>query len=333
MKKTVIKRRKRVPAAGGVTTGRMTDQAAAEALVAVGRLGGVLGEEESDGEVEQPRKKRARRGKSEAQKKREREEEEDAMEITEEEQERGRGARSSRSLRTRRRSRDSNGSGWDLGDNANDSIEHQRAPSLSRLVSGDYAHLQRSSSYGGFSASPHPHGGFDLPPLNAALGGSGNYGSILGGAPSSYIRSGSNAPSRTHSPLGPAGASTGTGYVLPPPHGMSHSHSGLYYNQTGLSPLHSRSPPPHQSHDPMNGTAPVPTYEDLKRHYDELMDQQKKIDEMSEKNQRMIAGVKRGLDEMQRGGSSSGNAMPLMRESERPRSRQSVWPLDTSQRE
>ena len=317
-----------MPAAGGVTTGRMTDQAAAEALVAVGRLGGVLGEEESDGEVEQPKKKRARRGKSEAQKKREREEEEDAMEITEEEQERpGRGPRTSRSLRTRRRSRESNGSGWDVGENGNDSIDHQRSHSLSRLVSGDYAHLQRSSSFAGFNGSPHPHGGFDLPPLNAALSGSGHYGSILGGAPSSYIRSGSNAPSRTHSPLGPAGANTGTGYILPPPHGMSHPHSGLFYNQTGLSPLHSRSPPPHQSHDPMNGTAPVPTYDDLKRHYDELMDQQKKIDEMSEKNQRMIAGVKRGLDEMQRGG---GNGT---RESDRPRSGQSVWPLETTQRE
>ena len=64
MKKTVIKRQKRVPAAGGVTTGRMTDQAAAEASVVFGQLL-YSGRRGSDGEVEQSRKKRARRGKSE----------------------------------------------------------------------------------------------------------------------------------------------------------------------------------------------------------------------------------------------------------------------------
>ena len=48
LKKTVTKRQKRVPAAGGVTTRRLTGQAAAEALVAVGRLVGVLGEERSE---------------------------------------------------------------------------------------------------------------------------------------------------------------------------------------------------------------------------------------------------------------------------------------------
>ena len=122
----------------------------------------------------------------------------------------------------------------------------------------------------------------------------------LDSAPSNCIRSGSNAPSPTHLLLCPAKANTGSGYILPPPHGMSHTHSGLFYNQTGLSPLHSRSPPTHQSHDPMNGTAPVPTYDDLKHHYDGLTDEQKKIDEMLEKDQQIMAGVKRGLDEMQR---------------------------------
>lgn len=137
----------------------------------------------------------------------------------------------------------------------------------------------------------------------------------LGGSPSSYIRSGFNAASRTHSQHQYC-------YVLPSPH----SHSSLYYNHAGLSPLHSHLQLPHQAHDPMNGAAPVPTYDDLKRHYDELMDQQKKVDEMSEKNQRMIAGVKRSLVEMQRGG---GNGA---RESDRPCSAQSVWPLETTQR-
>ncbi|KAJ7588321.1 hypothetical protein C8J56DRAFT_785898 [Mycena floridula] len=72
MKKNVIKRRKRVPAAtstpGPVQTGpgRMTDQAAAEALVAVGRYsqGGGAGTEDSEFEgdsPDQPKKKRARK--------------------------------------------------------------------------------------------------------------------------------------------------------------------------------------------------------------------------------------------------------------------------------
>ena len=52
MKKAVTKGQKRASAAGGVTTWKMTDQAAAKALVAVGRLDGVLGEEESNGEIE-----------------------------------------------------------------------------------------------------------------------------------------------------------------------------------------------------------------------------------------------------------------------------------------
>ena len=77
----------------------------------------------------------------------------------------------------------------------------------------------------------------------------------------------------------------------------------------------------------MNGAAPVPMYNDLKRHYDGLTDKQKKIDQMSEKDQRMIAGVKRGLDEMQRGG---GNGM---QEPGKPRSGQSIWPLEATQRE
>ncbi|KAJ3491485.1 hypothetical protein NLJ89_g11334 [Agrocybe chaxingu] len=65
MKKTVIKRRKRVPAAssaaGGNVSTRMSDQAAAEALVAVGRSGlSPSHGEESDAD-DQPRKKRTRR--------------------------------------------------------------------------------------------------------------------------------------------------------------------------------------------------------------------------------------------------------------------------------
>jgi hypothetical protein len=378
MKKTVIKRRKRVPAAGGVSAGRMTDQAAAEALVAVGRLGvGGIGGEDSDGEVaEQPRKKKAKKGKSEREKRKDRDEDDVVMEGTEEE---GEGAKE-RPQQHRRRSRESNGSTtWDLaglqqpenghgsGMNGSPPLDRQqRAPSVSRLQGGEYAHLQRSSSHGQFMGSPHPHGGFDLPPLNAALGGTagsyGGYGTgIMGGsreyvsgAPSSYIRSGSSAPSRTHSPLGPAGAAAaGTGYVLPPPHGMaSHGLVHQYFGHpTGMSPLHSHShsPPPHLPHEAINGTglsssSGVPTISELKHHYDELHEQRKKLEEMMEKNDRMMAGVKRGLDEMRgvhqpsqshqsQSGGGGGTALPLMKDSDRPRSRASVWPLDSTSRD
>lgn len=163
------------------------------------------------------------------------------------------------------------------------------------------------------------------------------------GAPSSYIRSGSSAPSRTHSPLNPAGAAAAPAYGLPH-HSHGHGLAHPYYSQsTGLSPLHSHSPPPHQAHDPMNGSgmppSGIPTYSELKRHYDELHDQRKKLEEMMEKNERMIAGVKRGLDEMrgvhpqQPQNNVGGAPLPLMRDSDRPRSRASVWPIESAPRE
>jgi GATA-binding protein, other eukaryote len=73
MKKTVIKRRKRVPAAPGGSPSaqdRMTDQAAAAILASVGRPhGSQTGAEESAEEAEgQPRRKRARKSKAEKEK-------------------------------------------------------------------------------------------------------------------------------------------------------------------------------------------------------------------------------------------------------------------------
>ncbi len=61
MKKTVIKRRKRVPAAG--SAGRLSDQAAAEALVSVGRgvHAGTGDEEEDEEDSPEPKRKRSRR--------------------------------------------------------------------------------------------------------------------------------------------------------------------------------------------------------------------------------------------------------------------------------
>ncbi|KAG0695004.1 hypothetical protein DFH29DRAFT_992057 [Suillus ampliporus] len=336
MKKTVIKRRKRVPAAAGMSSGRMSDQAAAEALVSVGRLGSQhANTEESDGEVEepQPRRKRARRGKSDREKGRTREKDDDEdMGEAEEEQE---PVSRRKNERTRKASRDSHGSAWD------GSTIQQFAEALSG-VAGDRAHsLPRGSDMERFAHAHHlartgsghgafmaaPHAGFDLPPLNAALGERfGGYGPPgllgnrdFGGTPSSYMRSGSNAPSRTHSPLNPGLTAPGAGYVLPPPHSMSG-----YYGPSG----------------------------ELRQHYLELHEHRKRLDEMIQKTDSLMAGVKRGLDEMAnvsqhqqhspqhphnspeqpaQQNTSSSTAVPLTRSGEKDRSREPVWPVSPEQ--
>lgn len=387
MKKTVIKRRKRVPAAPGPGgSGRMSDQAAAETLVAVARLGvgAAVGGEESEGEGDQPKKKRARRStKSEKDKTTRKDlgDEDVRMEGAEEDEERP----PSKSIRTR--SRESNRSGtW--GDTMGDPRPSSRrglgeagsssgaAPSLDHQqrsprglhnqegLDGRYTphHLQR-----GFG-SPHPHGGFDLPPLNAALSGDNpapavargyGYNAALmdagrgeanhfAGAPSSYMRS---APSRTHSPLGPAGA--GAGYVLPPPHSHSIGHSHQYYaglgSQTSLSGVHSYSPPPSQPQqqpESVGLVAPgllslpgeVPSVQELEQHYNELREQRNKLHEMLDKTDRIISGLKRGIDEMRSGqqamqtqtaisGAGAVRNGNSILGNERERSRESVWPV------
>lgn len=360
MKKTVIKRRKRVPAAAGMSSGRMSDQAAAEALVSVGRLGSQhANTEESDGEIEepQPRRKRARRGKSDREKGRLREKDDDEdMGEAEEEQEPVSRRKNERT--TRKASRDSHGSAWAEGT----SIQ-QIAEALSG-VTGDRAHsLPRSSDMERFAHAHHlartgsghgafmaaPHAGFDLPPLNAALGERfGGYGPPgllgnrdFGGTPSSYMRSGSNAPSRTHSPLNPGLAAPGAGYVLPPPHGMGHG----YYGPLG------HSPPPH---DVLNGvlTSGVPTASELRQHYLELHEQRKRLEEMIQKTDALMAGVKRGLDEMasvsqqqqqhspQHSHASPeqpaqqttvSSAVPLARSGDKDRIREPVWTVSPEQ--
>ena len=308
MKKTVIKRRKRVPAAAGMSSARITDHQAAEALVGIGQSGSQhanTGGEESE-EEPQPRRKRARRGKSDREKGRARDKDEDEdMGDPDDESplesggRRGKGERAS----ARKASRDSHSSLWAEGAL---SMHHQiaealgdRSHSLPRVMQPGpdldrFAHhLGRvPSGHGAFIGSSH---GLDLPPLNAALGERYGYGppGLLGardfsGAQSSYMRSGSNAPSRTHSPLNPGMAAAGVGYVLPQPHGVGHGYYGLG---------HGHSPPPH---DVLNGalTAVVPTAGELRQHYLELHEQRRRMEELLERTDKMMTGIKRGLEEM-----------------------------------
>ncbi|KAF8160008.1 hypothetical protein B0H34DRAFT_425804 [Crassisporium funariophilum] len=281
MKKTVIKRRKRVPAApgaGGNISGRMSDQAAAEALVAVGRIGvspGNGGNEDSDGEGDQPKKKRTRRGGKRASTAADKDE--DVVMDGDEEDE----AREASQRERKRRPGAANG--W-VGSGRSASPQH-RAPSRNQEYA---AHLQRVG-LPPFPGGIPPHGGFDLPPLTALQNGAAFLGSASA-APSSYIRSGSNAPSRTHSPLGPAGSGPGAGYVLSPPHGLQQ-----YY--PGSSPPADMSSLMVAAGVALGGLG-IPSYMDLERHYFELSEQKRKWEEMMERTDRLMAGMKRTLDEM-----------------------------------
>lgn len=307
MKKTVIKRRKRVPAAAGMSSARITDHQAAEALAGLGQSGGSqhtnTGGEESDAdglEEPQPRRKRARRGRSDREKGRLREKDED--------EDMGEPEDGDDNLSGSMGKARKGGVGLSIQQIAE--ALGERGHSLARgaaMQSGasqadmDRVAHQLARSGHGFIAAPHP--GLDLPPLNAALGERYGYGPLglvgardFGGAPSSYIRSGSNAPSRTHSPLNPgiaAAAAAAVGYVLPPPHAIGHP----YYTLGGH---HVHTPPPVLHEAMMNGMlgSGVPTVKELQQHYVELQEQRRKFEEMIEKTDRMMAGVKRGIDEM-----------------------------------
>ncbi|KAI0946971.1 hypothetical protein AcV7_009538 [Taiwanofungus camphoratus] len=381
MKKTVIKRRKRVPAAPGAPGSptqqdRMTDQAAAEVLASVrghtgASVGAGAGGTQEESEEEQPRRKRARKSKA-------RDKERDEMDIDEddgeEEEGKAQGTRRRRRAPASRRasSRESPAAGlgaWgemsvhahlEAGPSSSPQID-PRGPPIPRMPSSAQAQGQQEleGRYGagaprGNPFSPNPHGGFDLPPLNAALGGAGEVpmavamsmamgvpGAHFSSAPPSYVRSGSQGagpvPSRTHSPLAgpgmaaPAGAAS---YVLPP---LAHSHHALSHNhQHGHHSFYGSHSPP-----PSAGGSTMPTANELERHYFELAEQRRKLEELMEKTDRMMAGVKRGLDEMRAAGqpgtqnqaqgaqhtqTGPGMAVALGR-MERTGSRESVWPV------
>ncbi|KII87100.1 hypothetical protein PLICRDRAFT_30569 [Plicaturopsis crispa FD-325 SS-3] len=332
MKKTVIKRRKRVPAAGE----RMTDRAAAEALVAVGQMGGAAREfsdQDEDAQAQQNKRRKPaapvtrkapkrRRGRAAE---REEQEEIDEADAETDEREDREAEMEQQSGMKRKRSHES----WAPGPSTSPDQQQQHAeyhlPPRAAFP-GPPAHLQRAHS--AFINSPHHPGGFDLPPLNAALnssasagyGGGGAYGDSApsrggygdrgtygyAGAPSSYLRSGSQAPSRTHSPLaggGSGGPGAGSNAYAAQQHG--------YYERDAL-----------------------PSVGELERHYAELAEQRRRFEEMLERTDRMMAGVKRGIEELRgasAGTNGSANAVPLSRNaSERERGRESVWPIEGS---
>ena len=284
MKKTVIKRRKRVSAAGntggggGNVSGRMSDQAAAEALVAVGRLGGVSpGNDESDGEADQPKKKRTRRGAAKTQGGAATDKDDDVVMDGEDEEDTRESAAAAQQTQREAGRKRRGVNGWVENGVRSSSPQHR-----STQRNQDYS---RVGGVGNGGLPTFPGSGFELPPLAALNNGA----AFLGNAnapPSSYIRSGSNAPSRTHSPLGPAGSG---GYVLPPPHGLNQ-----YYPSTPPADMSTLM----VAAGVALGGLGIPSYMDLERHYVELTEQKRKWEEMMERTDRLMAGVKRTLDEM-----------------------------------
>ncbi|KAG6861255.1 hypothetical protein C0995_002063 [Termitomyces sp. Mi166 len=306
MKKTVIKRRKRVPAASNTSPPhaqphRMTDQAAAEALVAVGRIGNDRrdqdesgedvdvddpeddGDGDDDNDTEGPRKKRPRKAVSSASARKTR------SKGSVEQEGSASGVRPG--LRKRGSSNNVNTNGWAPGQqqegrSVSPQQQHQnphlnmgmglRGPRQALPPPGHNPHIHPALQ-ADYRAPPFP-APFDLPPLN-----------MLPGAP--YPRSG--APSRTHSPLpGAAG--------LPPPPPHAHPYYADFLGFPGLPP-----PPPLPPY-----AGGVPSLAELERHYAELGEQKRRMEEMVERTERLMGGVRKGIEEMQiqmRGGSRRGS--------------------------
>ncbi|KIK64533.1 hypothetical protein GYMLUDRAFT_416231 [Collybiopsis luxurians FD-317 M1] len=259
---------------------RMTDQAAAEALVSVGRVGAGGSSsapgEESDGldldtsEGDQPKKKKAKRSKDDG---------------------------------------SAGGQHHWIGEGAGggSSPEHHLHrpgsippmqfihPSLRPGAPG-FAHTggmlpginSMDIAHGGAGGDPTkaggPHGVMFIP------GGPGVPGTAGAGG---FVRAGSG--SRSHSPLSspqhaalhpPAGT-----LILPAPHGPG----GI------LQPL--EVPGSGGGHVMVNVVGPgvyavIPSLGDLERHYAELGDQKKRMEEMLDRTERMMQGLKRGMEDL-----------------------------------
>lgn len=269
MKKTVIKRRKRVPAATG--TGppipmRMSDQAAAEALVSVGRAGAGSAEESDEVDTlegEQPKKKRVRKSKG---------------------QDEG-GSQSQ----------------W-AGEGGPSSPQHHH---LHLHPQYQQPHRPQSIPAIGFM---HPSlqrpGGPSfsgvLPGINsmdiAVPGGPGVPGTS--GGPS-YPPAGSSSPGRTHSPQSGASQPPPGTMIMHTPHGHAPP-IGMF------QPL---DVPGSGTGPGLGGMVSIlgiiPSVSDLERHYAELEEQKKRMEEMLDRTDKMMQGLKRGISEMQRNSTST----------------------------
>ena len=289
MKKPVLKRRKRVPAASGASASantRLTEQAAAEALVSLSR--GRKRPSDEEGEVEDgPRRKRVK----------------DSVHGSAPSLARRRSARTKVSTREPApQDKDDEDDDADAGNKRRRKgsqrdilLADSRAGSLSRSSSRAAFHTDRyEGGYTPNSPSLHsaPHvGGFDLPPLSAAHASPEMSHTVLNrprgslhisaghvgparDVGSSYIRSGSAAPSRAHS--------LSNAYVSPPLHSAN---SGNYGNDS----RHRQSSPSSPS---------IPTHAELEKHFMDISKEKSRLEEMLARSEWLMQGVCRGMDEM-----------------------------------
>ncbi|KAH9936003.1 uncharacterized protein BXZ73DRAFT_89481 [Epithele typhae] len=303
MKKTVIKRRKRVPAAPGAPSSptpqdRMTDQAAAEVLASVGRAlpSGSTGAQ-TESEEEQP-KKRARRPRAS----KARNQDQDGDEDDDNDGKPRKARRTTARTSARVGSRDNNGMtpGGSVGETMMQGMEAGMSQQdLERYGPG----APRGNPF------PHAHPSQALPTLIAALGPdvvtslmNSQYGNVPPPPPSSYIRSGSaqggGSPSRTQSPLAIHALTApppGAAYGIPPPLHVPGSGPPAPFAVGHVGPSFYHSGPPPVM---VEGVAHVPSVAELDHHYRILAEERKRLEDMLERTNRMMAGVQRGLEEM-----------------------------------
>jgi GATA-binding protein, other eukaryote len=241
MKKPVIKRRKRVPAASVLAPGRLSDQAAAEALVSVGR--GVQSTEEDEGDDEQPKRKRVRRS---GFKGRRREDDDGVSQSSQPHQ---------------------SGAPWDVHHPHHNGLD---LPPLANIMpQGDVSMLPMYP--GGLFPKTMYHAMHTTVPPPA----------------SSYMRS----SSRSHSPS--------NGLPALPHHGLT----GMFMPGR-LSP---------------NGLPAVPTLEELHHHYRELDMHRMRMLEMLERTDRMLDGVRRGIEKA-RGATPPSSSSPRQQQQRQEKS-------------
>ena len=190
------------------------------------------------------------------------------------------------------------------------------------ITGGRPASAERYGAGRGNPFPGNPHGGYDLPPLNSAIGEQAvaalrELGVVPG--PSPYVRAGSAAagyggvgtPSRTHSPLAGPGVGTvpSASFVqLPPPHSLAtHPYSAAHPAPSFYLPSHLQAAAAAAA---ATEPPPVPTMLDLERHYGMLNDEKGRLQELLDRTERMMAGLKRSIDDLRVSGTPSPAPVP-----------------------
>ncbi|KAF7317555.1 hypothetical protein MKEN_00842400 [Mycena kentingensis (nom. inval.)] len=134
----------------------------------------------------------------------------------------------------------------------------RKAPAPATEV--DSKDLGKRTWFASPAPTPNPNASFELPSIGSAF--------------PAYMRSGSASGSATpNRKASPGSISLPAGYTLPPVRG--------YHEGTGAA-----------------GAGATPSLDELERHYFVLHEQRRKMEEMLRETERLMAGVRRGIDEM-----------------------------------